>query len=124
MTCPGFTTPVLQDMGVVPLAGGGPPPGSGLPLPMGVSITWIGPGLPFSFTNSGTQHCGTFSATFQMHGLTSGAKMNGTVVVPNPDPTLPPITMDLGSTTFGGLDQFNVQTISNGVPPPQCIVSG
>ena len=122
MQCFGFATPLFQDIGAIPAAGGGGGSGGDIPLPLGVDVTWKGPGLPFAFTTTSSEHCGGFTATFQLRGLSSQAIANGSFTVP--DPTVPGhvITTDLGPTNFAGADQISMQQISNGVPGSLCTI--
>jgi len=111
--CPGLMTPLLANAQAGPLAGGGGPPGGGLPA-MTVSVTWTGPGLAFHSTNSSIQTCGGFTSNFHTQGSSSTSNANGTVTI------VGGATMALGSAVGAGVDDFNSVINANGIPGPLC----
>ncbi|HXI97117.1 MAG TPA: hypothetical protein VNF91_10130 [Candidatus Acidoferrum sp.] len=117
-TCGGALTPLLSSLQAAPFAGGGPPPGGGLALPLTVNVTWTGPGLAFKSTTNATQTCGGFTSSFHTQGASSQANANGNTLVFGDGSSLA-----LGSTLSAGVDNFRSSIISNGFPGPQCLAS-
>ncbi len=114
-SCPGSATPMASVGKAAPFAGGGGPP-PGLPLPIGVHITWIGPGSAFVMTNAGQVHCSGVTSTSQENGAFSQATGSGSL-------SLPDGTTILLAPTFTTVDSFTIIMDVNGQPGPQCIVT-
>jgi hypothetical protein len=113
--CYGSATPISD---VLSGAGGkgGPPPVTGIPLPMTVSLTWSGNGLTTLGTNSGHITCGTFSSAGQSSDQSAYGSASGTLTFY--DGSTSPIV--LAASDFASVDQGTFQTDNEGNLDPRC----
>lgn len=113
--CFGSATPISD---VLSGAGGkgGPPPVTGIPLPMTVSVTWSGNGLTTSATNAGHLMCGTFSSATQSSDQLAYGSANGTLTFY--DGSTSPIV--LTASDFASVDQGAFQSDNQGTVDPRC----
>ena len=107
----GKATPVSDVLGD---AGGGPPPGSDIPLPLTVNMTWAGNGVTSANTDTGRATCGGFNSENQDSIKSAIASATGTLSFGDGS------SITLGPSDFGTVDQSSFQSNVQGYPNPLC----
>lgn len=113
-TCPGFGQSVIAGPGPGPA---GFQPGGGIPLPLGISVTWTGPGATWTSTSDTMTHCTGLTETMHFSDDSSQARATGVLTLPDTS------TIDLGTTQFAFVEQFQQALNQSGQPAPQCLIS-
>jgi hypothetical protein len=118
-TFQGTAVPLTQTNGASPFGGEGlcPTPGTGLPLPLGLAVTWTGPGASFSTVSNAVSRCTGIETTFQFNGVSSQATGSG--IVTFPDNSTLAITLQ-PPFLVGFVENATITFNQTGTPAPVC----
>lgn len=118
--CPGFAQTLAAASGALPPAGGGGGAvGPQLPLPLGLSFTWNGPGSSFTNESTGTSRCAGIETTNQFNGVNSEAEGSGVVTFPDGTTVSEVLTFPL----IGFIENATITFNQTGMPAASCSFS-